>query len=405
MENVAQMEAQDARPPAGAGAQALELVKSEARPDHEPPGGEGGPGSAGVAGPTPGDEQQGAGGRDSSPPAHSQSVITSRRAVRTITAAGHITTDEPAELPDEGVKDEPPEAPAGALDEAQLQVQHYAAKLEEAEAREQQHYDDERLRLAEAETSRYLAFKPEPYRALPSPDKRAPPQYTRPPPRAAYPRGLALRYGAPHHVIVAQDGEPDDAHDAFLHKDKEQMQAYASGGGGEAAPGDARQYATVLGDQAASSLEMIQTTALNNQQAVGVAYQQVKYEARGEGEPRPSTYASLQPVTSVHGGYAYAGQSPQYAGGGYGAYPGGSKELLTLYGGGGGATGAAGGAGARGDESPPGQLLYRSDPTLSSSSLARGAHVVYGSVVPQSQAVYETPPSPNSQQVSFHPPR
>lgn len=120
----------------------------------------------------------------------------------------------------------------------------------------------------------------------------------------------------------------------------------------------------------------------------------VKYESRGEGEPRPSTYASLQPVTSVHGagGYTYSGQSPQYAAAGYGAY-GGGKELLTLYG---------AGAGARGDDSPPG-LLYRSDPTLSSSSLnARGAHVVYGSVVPQSQAVYETPPSPNSQQVCNH---
>ena len=386
MENVTQMDQQDERP----SAEGLELVQSARRSEQEPSGGVGGTGGAeplaGVGGPL----------RDASPPAHSQSVITSRRAVRTITAAGHITTDEPGDLADDSVKDEPPEAPA--LDEAQLQVQHYAAKLEEAEAREQQHYDDERLRLAEAETSRYLAFKPEPYRALPSPgDKRAPPQYARPPPRAAYPRGLALRYGAPHHVIVAQEGDAEEAaHDAFLHKEKEQMQAYA---GGEAAPADGRQYAAVLGEQSASSLEMIQTTALNNQQAVGVAYQQVKYEARGEGEPRPTTYASLQPVTSVHGGYAYAGQSPQYAGGGYGAYAGGSKELLTLYGTGGGGAGAAGGA--RGDESPPGQLLYRSDPTLSSSSLARGTHVVYGSVVPQSQAVYETPPSPNSQQVRF----
>lgn len=389
MENVTQMEQQEVRP----SAEALELVKSEARSEQEQQqGGEPGAGGAG------GDEQQAAGGamREPSPPTHSQSVITSRRAVRTITAAGHITTDEPGDLADDGVKDEPPEAPA--LDEAQLQVQHYAAKLEEAEAREQQHYDEERMRLAEAETSRYLAFKSDPYRALPSPgDKRATPQYARPPPRGPYPRGLALRYSAPHHVIVAQEGEAEEgAHDAFLHKDKEQMQAYA---GGDAAPADGRQYAAVLGEQPASSLEMIQTTALNNQQAVGVAYQQVKYEARGEGEPRPTTYASLQPVTSVHGGYAYAGQSPQYAGGGYGAYPGGSKELLTLYGGGGGGAGSAGGA--RGDESPPGQLLYRSDPTLSSSSLARGTHVVYGSVVPQSQAVYETPPSPNSQQVGF----
>lgn len=388
MDNVAQMEQRDVEP----SAEALQLVKNEERVEQEHGEQNGGAGGSGGDA-TDQQQQMGVGPlRETSPPPHSQSVITSRRAVRTITAAGHITTDDPGELPtDDGVKDEPPEQPP--LDEQQLQVQHYAAKLEEAEAREQHHYDEERMRLAEAETARYLAFKQEPYRTLPSPgDKRAPPQYARAPQRPAYPRGLALRYGAPHHVIVAQEGEGEEgAHDAFLHKEKEQLQ-YA---GGE---GDTRQYAAVLGDQAAASLEMIQTTALNNQQAVGVAYQPVKYETRGEGEPRPTTYASLQPVTSVHGGYAYAGQSPQYAGAGYGAYAGGSKELLTLYGG--GAGGAGGGGGARGDESPPGQLLYRSDPTLSSSSLARGTHVVYGSVVPQSQAVYETPPSPNSQQVS-----
>ncbi|CAD0252080.1 unnamed protein product [Spodoptera exigua] len=402
MENVAQMEQADVH----ASAEALELVKNEVRSEQEqaPENSTATDAPADLhdqqAGPGPLHEQAGpASMREPSPPAHSHSVITSRRAVRTITAAGHITTDEPGELAnDEGVKDEPQEQPP--LDEQQLQVQHYtAAKLEDAEAREQQHYDEERLRLAEAETSRYLAFKQEPYRALASPgDKRAPPQYARPPQRPAYGRGLALRYGAPHHVIVAQDGDTEEgAHDAFLHKEKEQLQAYA---GGEGTTADNRQYAAVLSDQGASTLEMIQTTALNNQQSVGVAYQQVKYEARAEGEPRPTTYASLQPVTSVHGGYAYAGQSPQYAGGGYGAYAGGSKELLTLYGGGPAAAGGAGGA--RGDESPPGQLLYRSDPTLSSSSLARGTHVVYGSVVPQSQAVYETPPSPNSQQVTLY---
>ncbi|CAH1643103.1 unnamed protein product [Spodoptera littoralis] len=402
MENVAQME----QPDVHASAEALELVKNEVRPEQEQA-----PENSSATDTAPElHDQSGSGAlhdqagpanlRESSPPAHSHSVITSRRAMRTITAAGHITTDEPGELAnDEGVKDEPPEQPP--LDEQQLQAQHYAAaKLEDAEAREQQHYDEERLRLAEAETSRYLAFKQEPYRALSSPsDKRAPPQYVRPPQRPPYGRGLALRYGAPHHVIVAQEGEAEEAaHDAFLHKEKEQLQAYA---GSEATSTDNRQYAAVLSDQGASTLEMIQTTALNNQQSVGVAYQQVKYEARGEGEPRPTTYASLQPVTSVHGGYAYAGQSPQYAGGGYGAYAaGGSKELLTLYGG--GPATAGGGAGSRGDESPPGQLLYRSDPTLSSSSLARGTHVVYGSVVPQSQAVYETPPSPNSQQVTLY---
>ncbi|CAH2069212.1 unnamed protein product, partial [Iphiclides podalirius] len=328
------------------------------------------------------------------------SVITSRRSLRTITTAGHIA--EAGDLPpDEGVKDEPPEPPPLEAEQQQMQ---YAPKLEESvEGRVSHHaYDEERLRLAEAETARYLAFKQDPYRALQSPapaDKRPMAPYARGPPRPAYGRSLALRYGAPHHVIVAQEGEPEEHnHDAFLaHKDKsEQMQAYAAQS--EANVGqDGRQYAAALGEQAAATtaLEMIQTTSLSNQQSVGVAYQQVKYEARGEAEPRPTTYASLQPVTSVHGGYAYAGQSPQYAAGAYGAYGGGGKELLTLYGG--------GAPSARGDESPPGQLLYRSDPTLSSSSLnSRGTHVVYGSVVPQSQAVYEAPPSPNSQQVTLY---
>lgn len=327
------------------------------------------------------------------------SVITSRRSLRTITTTGHIA--DAADLPaDEGVKDEPPEPPP--LDSDQQQMQ-YATKLEESvEGRVSHHaYDEERFRLAEAETARYLAFKQEPYRTLQSAapvDKRPMVQFARAPPRPSYGRSLALRYGAPHHVIVAQEGEPEEHnHDAFLaHKEKnEQMQAYAAQNEANVAQ-DARQYAAALGEQAAATttLEMIQTTSLSNQQAVGVAYQQVKYEARGEAEPRPTTYASLQPVTSVHGGYAYAGQSPQYAASAaYGAYGGGSKELLTLYGGAAPTT--------RGDESPPGQLLYRSDPTLSSSSLnSRGAHVVYGSVVPQSQAVYEAPPSPNSQQVS-----
>lgn len=391
-----------------ASTEALQLVKSEERMEQEQTTDT----SAGVAGQDPNEQQQQQSAtlahRGESPAPHSQSVITSRRAVRTITAAGHITTDETGELSaDDGVKDEPPEATS--LEHEPQQLHQYAPKLEDgADPREvQQHYDEDRLRLAEAETARYLAFKQEPYRSLASPaptDKRLQPQYTRAPQRPPYGRGLALRYGNPHHVIVAQEGEGEEgSHEAFLaHKDKEQLQ-YT---GGEA-PADSRQYAAVLGDQVAAStaLEMIQSTSLNNQQAVGVAYQQVKYETRGEGEPRPSTYASLQPVTSVHGGYTYAGQSPQYGGAAaYGAYPGGSKELLTLYGGAAGTGAPAGGAGgaARGDESPPGQLLYRSDPTLSSSSLtARGAHVVYGSVVPQSQAVYEAPPSPNSQQVSI----
>jgi hypothetical protein len=336
-------------------------------------------------------------GAGAEPAGQAHSVITSRRAVRTITAAGHITTD--AELTDDGVKDEPPEPAQPDQDH-----QQYQAKLEEAQdARDAAHlYNEERLRLAEADTARYLAFKHEPFISLPSPpgDKRSQPQYVRAPQRPAIGRSFALRYGPPHHVIVAQDGEPEEhSHDTMLvHKDKpEQLQVYATSSDGAAnGSSDGRQYAAVLGDPVAAStaLEMIQTTSLNNQQSIGVAYQQVKYETRGEGEPRPTTYASLQPVTSVHGGYAYASQSPQYGGAGYGAYAGGGKELLTLYGGG-------GSSGARGDESPPGQLMYRSDPTLSSSSLtARGAHVVYGPVVPQSQTVYEAPPSPNSQQAS-----
>lgn len=375
--------------------EALQLVKNEERLEQEQPG----------EGNITNEEQETQENmRQNSPQAHSQSVITSRRAVRTITAAGHITTEEGGEMaPEDGVKDEPPEQ---SQLEHEQQLSQYTPKLEESvESREiPQQYEEERLRLAEAETARYLAFKPDSYRSLQSPvpaDKRLQPQYVRPPQRPSpYGRGLALRYGGSHHVIVAQEGGGDEhGHEAFLtHKEKEQLQAYTTDANA-AGPPDGRQYAAVLGEQvtASTALEMIQTTSLNNQQAVGVAYQQVKYETRGEGEPRPTTYASLQPVTSVHGGYAYAGQSPQYGSASYGAYGGSSKELLTLYGG----TSSGAGSGARGDESPPGQLLYRSDPTLSSSSLtARGAHVVYGSVVPQSQTVYEAPPSPNSQQVS-----
>ncbi|CAH0746984.1 unnamed protein product [Diatraea saccharalis] len=370
-------------------AEALQLVKNEERPEPEPP--------HEVQAGTEHAGDGGGGGREPSPHAHahahSHSVITSRRSMRTITAAGHIT--ETTELTDDGVKDEPPEPQQ--LEHEPQQMQQYQPKLEDTpDARDPQQYDEERLRFADAETARYHAFKTEPYRSLPSPvDKRPQPQYTRAPQRPPYGRGLALRYSTPHHVIVPQDGEPEEhAHETFLtHKDKpEQLQVYAATSDASVSGADGRQYAAVLSDQAVAStaLEMIQTTALSNQQAVGVAYQQVKYETRGEGEPRPSTYASLQPVTSVHGGYTYAGQSPQYASASYGAYAGGSKELLTLYGGG------------RGDDSPPSQLMYRSDPTLSSSLTPRGGHVVYGSVVPQSQAVYEAPPSPNSQQVTLY---
>ncbi|CAB3220043.1 unnamed protein product [Arctia plantaginis] len=397
MENVGQIEQNNVDNTA----EALQLVKHEDRLEQE----QAAERNAGADG---GEQHQANSimARDGSPAPHSQSVITSRRTVRTITAAGHITTEEGDPGADEGVKDEPPEPVP--LEQDPQQLHQYAPKLEDEHREAQQHYDEERLRLAEAETARYLAFKQEPYRTLASPapvDKRMQPQYTRTPQRPVYGRSLALRYGAPHHVIVAQEGESEEAaHDAYLsQKEKEQLQYV----GGEGAT-DSRQYTAVLGEQVPQStaLEMIQTTSLNNQQAVGVAYQQVKYETRGEGEPRPSTYASLQPVTSVHGGYTYAGQSPQYGGAPtYGAYAGSSKELLTLYGSaaGTGTSGGNTGGGARGDESPPSQLLYRSDPTLSSSSLTtRGAHVVYGSVIPQSQAVYEAPPSPNSQQVTLY---
>ncbi|XP_059056016.1 transcription factor GATA-4-like isoform X1 [Achroia grisella] len=378
-------------------AEALQLVKNEERMEQEQP-----PSEEGVSEPA-------AVGREHSPPSHSQSVITSRRAMRTITTAGHITTAELVN--DDSVKDEPPES---QLEHDQHHLQQYAPKLEEGEPRDavQQHYKDDRLRLAEADSeARHHAFKQETYRGLSSPSEvadRLQQQYPRAPPqRTDYRRGLAFRYGAPpHHVVVAQEGEPDEhAHEAYLaHKEKaEQLQVYAAAPDG--VPGgasDGRQYGAVLSDQAAASsaLEMIQTTSLSNQQAIGVAYQPVKYETRSDSEPRPTTYASLQPVTSVHGGYSgYAGQSPQYGSSGYSTYASGGKELLTLYGNGSGGAGA----GPRGDESPPGQLMYRSDPTLSSSSLtARGTHVVYGSVVPQTQAVYEAPPSPNSQQVTLY---
>ncbi|XP_026485196.1 transcription factor GATA-6-like isoform X2 [Vanessa tameamea] len=392
MENVSAMIQRNEEQRDGDNNEALQLVKNEERQDMA--GGESNVGGNGEGASHP--ASGAVAGTESNAEPHS--VITSRRALRTITTAGHIT--DGTELNDDGVKGEPPEPQQ--LEHEQMQ---YAPKLEDTDGRNAaSHYDEERLRLAEAETARYLAFKQEPYRSLQSPtpapqDKRLQPQpqYARgPPPRPAYGRGLALRYGTPHHVIVAQDGDTEEhSHESFLQKEKaEQLQqAYAASEAANAQ--DGRQYAAVLSDQVAvsSALEMIQTTSLSNQQAVGVAYQQVKYESRGEGEPRPTTYASLQPVTSVHSasGYTYAGQSPQYAAAGYSTYNS-SKELLTLYG--------AGPAAPRGDDSPPG-LLYRSDPTLSSSSLnSRGAHVVYGSVVPQSQAVYEAPPSPNSQQVN-----
>ncbi|XP_060810273.1 transcription factor GATA-6 isoform X2 [Amyelois transitella] len=390
MENVSPINREEPREE-DASVEALQLVKNEERVEEQ------------NIEATPA-EQSPAVGRPPSPLPHSQSVITSRRSVRTITAAGHIT--ETPELADEGVKDEPPEP--SQLEQEQL---HYAPKLEDnPDARDvaQQHYDEERLRLAEAESeARHHAYKQESYRSIPSPssiDKRLQQQY-RIPQRPDYRRNLTFRYGAPHQVLVGQEGEADEhAHEAFLaHKEKaEHLQVYASPAEG-VPTSDGRQYGAVLSEQvaASSALEMIQTTSLSNQQAVGVAYQPVKYEAR-EGEPRPSTYASLQPVTSVHGGYSYAGQSPQYGGAGYSAYVGGSKELLTLYGGG-APPGPGPAAGApRGDESPPGQLLYRSDPTLSSSSLTARGHVVYGSVVPPTQAVYEAPPSPNSQQVTLY---
>ncbi|KOB74825.1 GATA transcription factor GATAc, partial [Operophtera brumata] len=311
------------------------------------------------------------------------------------------------ELGEDSVKDEPAEQPPGdepPHSHAPAQsLAHYAPKLEDSvEQHAHAHYEEERMRLSEAETARYLAFKQEPpYRALPSPlpAPHSPSpgtrfQLPRPrPPPGPFGRGLALRYGPPHHVIVQQDGDEEHGPDAYLaHKERAEQAQYAG------ADGDGRQYAAALGEQASAALEMIQTTALNDQQSVGVAYQPVKYETRGgESEARAGTYASLQPVTSVGGGYTYATSGGQYTGAyGYG----GGKELLALYGGAGG----VGGAGERrGDESPPSQLLYRADPTLSSSSLGpRAAHVVYGSVLPQSQAVYETPPSPNSQQVTLY---
>ncbi|XP_047507515.1 GATA-binding factor 6-B-like isoform X1 [Pieris napi] len=337
-------------PQADGAGEALQLVKNEERVE-------------GTAGANEGEPL---------PEGEQQSVITSRRALRTITAAGHIT-ETPEGIDD--VKDEPPEP--------QLEPYRTAAESERP-------YDEERLRAAEQDAARYLAFKQEPYRTQqpPSPsqmDKRPIPAYRAPAGRPQYGRSLALRYGAPYHVIVSQDGEeaPPDGTETYA---------------GEA---DARHYAVAASLQSdhGPTLEMIQTTALNNQQAVGVAYQQVKYEGRGiaggagssggagsasEAEARASTYASLQPVTSVQGGYTYA-QSPQYATGGYGAYAPAAptKELVTLYGGGGG----------RGEDSPP-QLLYRADPTLASSGL--GTRVVYG------QAPYEPPASPAPQQVTLY---
>ncbi|CAK1541373.1 unnamed protein product [Leptosia nina] len=372
--------------------EALQLVKNEERQEALDCAGPPPPGVEGSTEPNGNNGEQ-------------LSVITSRRALRTITTAGHIT--ETTEGAEDGVKDEPPEPPP--LDHEPLPSYHeHEHEQQQHEHERHAHYEEERLRAVEQDTARYLAFKQEPYRSLHSPastnaqptaDKRNIGAYRTIPPstRTQYPRGLALRYGAPHHVIVSQEEEQaQETHEAFLQKEKSdlqqaQVQAYAN------AEQDARQYAAAgLQEHPGTTLEMIQTTALGNQQAIGVAYQQVKYETRGEAEARSSTYASLQPVSSVQSGYTYAGQSPQYATGGYSAYAPASagKELLTLYGGGaGGSTGTARG----GEESPP-QLVYRADPTLSSSGLGARAHVVYGAVGTQ----YEAPASPGAPQVTLY---
>lgn len=274
MENATSMVQRNEEQQEGDNNEALQLVKNEERQEMAASESNvsGNSEGAGAAAAAAGSESNG----------EPHSVITSRRALRTITTAGHIT--DASDINDEGVKDEPPEQ-AQQLEHEHMQ---YAPKMEDSDGRgTATHYDEERLRMAEVETARYLAFKQEPYRSLQSPtpapqDKRLPPpqqQYGRgPPPRTAYGRGLALRYGPSHHVIVAQEGETEEhSHEVFLQKEKaEQLQqAYVASESANAQ--DGRQYGAVLSDQVAvsSALEMIQTTSLSNQQAVGVAYQQV----------------------------------------------------------------------------------------------------------------------------------
>ncbi|XP_077294285.1 uncharacterized protein LOC143916894 isoform X2 [Arctopsyche grandis] len=149
-----------------------------------------------------------------------------------------------------------------------------------------------------------------------------------------------------------------------------------------------------------NNIEMVQTTSIN-QQSLGISYesQHSKYEDPNGSlaEQKSTTYTNLQPVTSLSNHQsAYANTfivspSPQYQGVHQGYTQVGGKEYITMY----------QGPLMRGDDSPPGTLLYRSDPTLASSSLQHvgksgSQQIVYG---PQ-PGMYIGSGSPNPQQVT-----
>lgn len=138
------------------------------------------------------------------------------------------------------------------------------------------------------------------------------------------------------------------------------------------------------------TIEMVQTAAIN-QQPLGITYENLreqKYDSQDPNVPeqKSTTYTSLQPVTSNHQAYSNSylvPQSPQYQGipqsyTGITMYPG---HLI------------------RGDESPPNTVLYRSNPTLASSSIQQvskpGQQIIFAT---QHNGMYVAPVSPNSGQ-------
>ncbi|GBP77100.1 GATA-binding factor A [Eumeta japonica] len=362
---------------------------------------------------------------------HQPTVITSRRLVRTITTAGHITTDDAPDertIPPTSIASvstgtpvsQPEPAPADDVKDEPLDA---ASTHEEATARALQY----------AQESRYLAYERLAV-STPAPTSAPPTSAALTGTPRPYVRAAPLRYASgglvqdgnteselvhaelalqEHkergvhalHLTYANEPRPGSEHlDQTRYQDAPALDRthYAlMSEAGASGTGSPHAYQTEL-TGSPSGMEMIQTAALA-QHAGGVAYHQLKYEPRGEPplEHKPGTYASLQPVTSIHGGGGAYGSygaphSPQYQ-------QGGAYATYTLYGGsgGGGTTSIAGGA--RGDDSPPG-LLYRSDPTLGSSALGgagRAPHLVYGAVVSQGGA-YEAPASPGAQQVTLY---
>lgn len=138
------------------------------------------------------------------------------------------------------------------------------------------------------------------------------------------------------------------------------------------------------------TIDMVQTAAIN-QQSLGITYENLrdqKYDPQDPNgaEQKSTTYTSLQPVTSNHQAYGNSylvSQSPQYQ-----SMPQ-PYHSITMYPG-----------TLRGDESPPGTVLYRNNPTLASSSIQQiaksGQQIIFTAQPPP--GMFMGPVSPNSGQ-------